>query len=312
MPGDDENTEAKNQISSVPTLGAAAESMELTPTSVFNSLVSGQPAHVTMTVVGWCAPDGIGKKRKFVCYLENSDNFAIKLVSWANVADEMSTKLKLYSTVRMRNLDVKPIWLFPGEPNITSSALELVFNSANSEILRVLPISADDLKKIGPYPEPNKYPPFWKRLNEIKPYQRHLCGNAIVLRDFEKYTLTYSEFKQSVSKQGIYGIIGDGQQKKVCFFIKIDPAEEGPALAEFKRGFFFRYSDVRSTVVGTTLWLISDYVWTAPVELDGAKWDLEETSYQFVDIKRPTNTGSVKQEPDENAPTPKRARLSMF
>ncbi|KAI1720144.1 hypothetical protein DdX_05518 [Ditylenchus destructor] len=175
-----------------------------------------------------------------------------------------------------------------------------------------MPISADDLKKIGPYPEPNKYPPFWKRLNDIKPYQRHLCGNAIVLRDFEKYTLTYSEFKQSVSKQGIYGIIGDGQHKKVCFFIKVEPAEEGPALAEFKRGFFFRYNDVRSTVVGTTLWLISDYVWTAPVELDGAKWDLEETSYQFVDIKRPTNTGSVKQEPDENAPTPKQNKNRDF
>ncbi|KAI1701553.1 hypothetical protein DdX_16028 [Ditylenchus destructor] len=51
--------------------------------------------------------------------------------------------------------------------------------------------------------------------------------------------------KQSVSKQGIYGIIGDGQHKKVCFFIKVEPAEEGPALAEFKRGFFFRYNDVR-------------------------------------------------------------------
>lgn len=63
-----------------------------------------------MTVVGWCAPDGIGKKRKFVCYLENSDNFAIKMVSWANVADEMSTKLKLYSVSNLCYINHK--WCF--------------------------------------------------------------------------------------------------------------------------------------------------------------------------------------------------------
>lgn len=75
----------------------------------------------------------------------------------------------------------------------------------------------------------------------------------MVLSDFEEYTLTYREYGKSVSKHGIYGVVGDPKKKKNMFFVEVPERELSQALKDFKIGMEFRYHEAKSVFIGMFL-----------------------------------------------------------
>ncbi|KAI1712712.1 hypothetical protein DdX_09334 [Ditylenchus destructor] len=297
--------------------GDGEKTATLTSCDELKSMVSGRPASVTLKVVGWSAPfSTLNGRRKFHCYLANNENYVMRLSIWQKEADEMSEKMKLFSTFRFKNLDLKPIWLQNTptfkEPNITSSDREFTFNGRNSDAL--LLASAEKEKYEEYMKQFPGIPPHWKHISEVSSWEKFLAGRVITLTDFEKYKLVVRELGKPVEKSGIYGVAGDSLFNKTIFFVECVAAEEDLALAEFRKGYEFTYLEGRSHLFGSTIWIVIDIQYVSPVSNSDETVNVDEDKFQFVQV--PVSSGNavrkseVKEEQTSEAPA-KRPRKSL-
>ncbi|KAI1703562.1 hypothetical protein Ddc_16489 [Ditylenchus destructor] len=245
--------------------------LDLTSTDMLENVVCGRPTHeIKLRVVGYIVPVESKNSRRFQVYLANSDKYVMRLTAWNNDADNLSKRIKMHSKVHFNNLEVCKYWTAKNEVNITSSQYELHFNSPNSKVLQILALPPSELNKVNvDYPCPNIFPPYWKVFSNLLGVRdRHLSGHAVVLQSFEVYTFTPNRY--SPPMRGVYGIVGDKSMVKLTMFIKAYSRETRELLRDMTQGVEFHFQNANAHLRGTTLWLLTDYIYAVAIPSESA------------------------------------------
>ncbi|KAI1701708.1 hypothetical protein Ddc_17499 [Ditylenchus destructor] len=233
---------------------------DLTPTSKLKALISGRPAtDIKLRVVGYTVLYQTKNSQRFQVYLANAHNFAMRLTAWGPDAILLSKRVMTHSKVHLNNLEVRKYWKPDDEVNITSSEYEFHFSSPNSKVVQVLAVPSLQLSKLNvDYPQPNKFPPYWRVFSNLQGFRdRYLSGHAVILQSFEEYM--FAAGKHTPPMQGVYGIVGDKSKTKVAMFVKANYHEVEELLEDMTQGVEFHFQDASVSLRGGTLWLHTDY-----------------------------------------------------